>query len=187
MKMEFTGRNTRITAALKSHVEERLDHAARALDDVVGAHVILTVEKYRHIAEVLVRRRRGTLTGRAESEDMYQSVEKAVDRIEKQVRRKREKVVSGKRRGALAKTAVQAGGEGGRENEIGPRPAPESPRLRVVEEVPDRIKPIGVEEAILLIEKAARPFVVFRNAASGRVATLYRRASGDFGLVEFKS
>lgn len=193
MRIEYTGRNIDMTPAMQSHVEEKLNHAARSLGDVIDAHVILAVEKYRHIAEIVMRRRKGTLTGQAATRDMYQSIQKAIDRIEKQVRRKKEKVLTGRRRGSAVKAeVVQA--------EAATIAVPAVPRSRrterraraeraplVVEETIDRVKPIAVEEALLLLEEALRPFVIFRNSASGRVGIVYRRGDGNYGLIEPKS
>jgi putative sigma-54 modulation protein len=182
MQIEFTGRNFEVTKALKEHIREKLGHAARVLeDDLVDAHVILTVEKYRHIAEIVVKRRRGRLVGKATSPDMYQSIQKAIERIESQLFRKHEKLVGRKRRGTAAKaSAVEEPGDV-------PMILPgmrEEPAAQVIDETLDRVKPIGVEEAILMLEEARRPFVIFRNAPSGRVAVVYRRADGNFGLIE---
>ena len=181
MQIDFTGRNFEITSGLKEHVSERLHHAARELADVTGAHVILTVEKYRHEAEVVVRRKRGRLTGQASARDMHQAIQKAVERIESQHGRTRDKLRARKRRGTAAKAEVL--------------PLPEPPaatrgreaRLpRVVEERPDRVKPMALDEAILLLEDARRPFVAYRSAMSDRLAIVYRRADGNFGTVELK-
>ena len=69
-----------------------------ACETQLGTHVVLAVEKYRHIAEIVMRRRRGTVTGTAWSRDMYRSIQKAVERLETQVRRRRAKVRTKKRR-----------------------------------------------------------------------------------------
>jgi putative sigma-54 modulation protein len=182
MQIEFTGRNFDITEELRERISERLHHAARELADVAGAHVILSVEKYRHEAEVVVRRKRGRLTGQASARDMQQAIHKAVERIESQLGRKRDKMLARKRRGTAAKA------------EVVPLPvAPASARAaregrlpRVVEERPDRVKPMALDEAILLLEDARRPFVAYRSAGSDRLAIVYRRADGNFGTIELK-
>lgn len=174
LRIEFTGRNVAVTPALKRHVREQLLHVADAVDDVRDAHVVLAVEKYRHIAEIVMRRRRGTVTGTAWSRDMYRSIQKAVERLETQVRRRRAKVRTKKRRTPAPAADARSAAT----------PAAEEAALEVVEERMDRVKPIAVEEAVLLLEKARRPFVVFRNSATDRVAIAYRRRDGRFGLIE---
>ena len=55
---------------------------------------------------------------------------------------------------------------------------------RVVEERMDRAKPIAVEEALLMLEDAARPFIIFRDSANDRIGVVYRRQDGRYGLIQ---
>jgi putative sigma-54 modulation protein len=118
------------------------------------------------------------VVGQASSRDMYQSIQKAIDRIETQGRREREKALGRKRRAGGAKEDVVL-----RAVRSAAPPVEEAPPPALVEEALDRLKPIGVEEAVLLLEKARRPFVAFRNAATGAMAVIYRRPDGKMGLV----
>ena len=58
---------------------------------------------------------------------------------------------------------------------------------RIFEEALDRVKPIAIEEAMMLLEEASRPFVMFRSSTSGLVGVVHRRSDGNYGLIEAKS
>jgi putative sigma-54 modulation protein len=187
MKIEFTGRNVDVTPALRDHVTEKLGHSSAALESALDVHVVLAVEKYRHIAEIVVHRKRGSLAGRAVSHDMYHSIQKAVDRIETQLQRNREKFIGKKRRGSHGKDRADREALAHEHVPMTVPPPGEAATPRLFSEPLDRIKPIGVEEAILMLDEATRPFVAFRNAATGQVSVVYRRADGHYGVVEPRS
>ena len=84
MKVIFTGRHVEVTEALRLFAQERLDKMATYLDDVIDTHVILSVEKHRHLAEVTLKTRKDDFVASAETDDMYQSLSQALDKLETQ-------------------------------------------------------------------------------------------------------
>src|SRR5947209_11575664 len=94
MKIEFTGRHLEVTPALKSHVEDHL----KRIEDVFGnkapkAHVIMEVERGRHRSEIVMNWRNEVLTANSTNADMYKSLSQTIDKIEKQARRLKDKVI----------------------------------------------------------------------------------------------
>ncbi|HEV8376780.1 MAG TPA: ribosome-associated translation inhibitor RaiA [Candidatus Polarisedimenticolia bacterium] len=174
MKIHFTGRQIDVTPALRTAAEERLSKLEKFLDSVVEAHVILAVEKHRHHAEVVVHGRHVTLSAAAETGDMYSTLARVADRLERQAKKHREKIkVEKKRQGSRSSSRrVAPSSERGAEN----------PRVVRVNSTP--LKPMSVEEAILHLTETESEFVVFRNAPSRRVSVLYRRKDGNYGLIE---
>lgn len=183
MRIEVVGRNLAITPSLRKHVRERLEHVVGSAETVTSAHVVLSVEKRMKVAEIILRRRGGSLAGEASGPDMYGSIVKAVERIETQIRRKEKRSITRKRRGARP-AAEDLAMRTNSDREIETGPSADGDAAVIVEERIDRVKPIGVEEAILLLERTRRPFVVFRNVASGGVAVVYQRRDGRFGLID---
>src|SRR5262245_24286369 len=92
MKLDITGRNIEITPAIREFTQEKLSKLDRWIEEVIEAHVVLFVEKHRHTAEIVVKGRHHTFTGIDETGDMYASIGNAVDKIEKQARREKDKV-----------------------------------------------------------------------------------------------
>ena len=180
MKVAFTGRNLVVTPAMQEFATERLEKLDHWLDGLSEAHVILAKEKYRHIAEVVVKGKNVVLSGTYETEDMYSSIGKVLEKIEHQARRHREKSTVAKRR------RTRKTGNNGAE----PAEVVEEEVLitlpggnHVLRDEAYRRKPMTLEEAALLLEEQKRQFLVFREAESQRFAVLYRREDGNLGLV----
>jgi len=182
MRVNITGRNLDVSPAIREFTEERLEKLGRVVEGIHEAHIILAREKYRHIAEIVVKGKNIVLTGTQETEDMYNSIGKALEKIEHQARKHREKMIQGKRRNPR-----KGGGNGS-----------EAPEEIVEEEVvatlPDgrsvvrdaeyTRKPMTAEEAALRLQQdGSRSFLVFRDAGSGRVGVVYHREDGHLGLI----
>ena len=177
MRLDFTGRNTVVSDALRARVQGKIDKLSKVLvDGIVSAHVILTVEKYRQIAEVTVHTRGNhMLHGVEESHDMEQSVTQVVEKLEKQARRLKGKWREQKRRGN-GKGVLQAA------ETPAAAPAPRRPRVMQSQRYP--VKPMTIDEALLEVEAGDHGFLVFRNAATDTINVVYRRHDGNFGLIE---
>jgi putative sigma-54 modulation protein len=94
MNFEFTGRHIEVTPALRSHVEEHFAKLGDLFDGKpVSAHVIIEVERGRHRSEIIINWRNEVLTANSSVSDMYQSLTQTIDKIEKQARRLKEKVI----------------------------------------------------------------------------------------------
>jgi putative sigma-54 modulation protein len=93
MKFEYTGRHIEVTPALRSHVEGHFAKLGHLFDEqAINAHIIIEVEKGRHRSEVIVKWRNEVLTAVTVLDDMYQSLSKTIDKIEKQALRIKTKV-----------------------------------------------------------------------------------------------
>lgn len=99
MKISVTGRHVDITDAIRDHVENSIRHAFREFPRLVSAHVILAVEKYRHIAEIVVHGPNHIDVEAAhESDDLYVSIDRAIEKAERQLQRAWDKMTDKKSR-----------------------------------------------------------------------------------------
>jgi len=96
MRMNITARHFEIDRALEEHIHERLMTLKKYFDKVIDAHVILSVEKYRHIAEITLTVSGLTMASKEESENMYMSIDRAVSKLERQVKRYKAKLTNHK-------------------------------------------------------------------------------------------
>lgn len=87
MRIAFTFRHLEATDALKSHVRDKLTRVRKLLGGPAQASVVLSTERFLQGCDVTVSAGGKTFKGSDQSEDMYASVDRAVDRIERQVRR----------------------------------------------------------------------------------------------------
>ncbi len=92
MRIDITARHFELTKALEDHVQDGLWTLKKYFDRLINAHVILSVEKYRQIAEITLRVSGLTLASKEESDDMYTSIDHAVDKLERQVKRYKQKL-----------------------------------------------------------------------------------------------
>jgi putative sigma-54 modulation protein len=91
MQLDVTGKNIEVTDSLRDYIREKLDRITRHFDNVIDVHVVLSVEKHRHFAEVNVSASGAKLHADAEDKDMYAAVDEMADKIDRQVRKHKEK------------------------------------------------------------------------------------------------
>jgi putative sigma-54 modulation protein len=176
MEFEFTGRHIEITPAVERLVRKELGKLDRMFDSApMRAHVILSSEKHRQCAEIVVRWRDFVFTGIAENNELNQSVTAAAGKVEKQALKLKEKFNTKKRkRASTGEVAPVPGGT----IEAAPSPA------RIIQARRYRVKPMTPEEAATIIGDSADQFIVFRDAETSKVGVLYKRRDGNFGLIE---
>ncbi|HUD95922.1 MAG TPA: ribosome-associated translation inhibitor RaiA [Woeseiaceae bacterium] len=101
MQLSLTGHHLDITAALRSYVESKIEKLERHFDLVSDVHCILTVEKLRHKAEATVNVNGGQIYADAIEDDMYAAIDGLVDKLDRQVKKHKEKLVDHHARDAL--------------------------------------------------------------------------------------
>jgi putative sigma-54 modulation protein len=179
MRLELTGRHLSITPALRTLVEERIDHTLRLLNDsALSAHVVLTRDRARIRAEVTLHARRERfLHGEATGQNVELAMNTAADKIDQQARKLKGKR-DGRKRGPSAVKAGSAAAE-----PAAPR-STSAPRRRIIRARQYAVKPMSVEDAAVEIDDAADAFIVFRNSATDTITVLFRRSDGHLGLIE---
>ncbi len=175
MKIDFTARQTEISAELRRLAERKLEKLARLLPGVTRAHVILTAEGHRRLAELSIHSRQLDLAAVEASSDLRRSLAGAIDKLLRQAdkqrtRRRPRKGAESPRLTPARASAAEAGAEGS---------AP-----RVVRSRRAAVKPMTLDEAALELEGRVDGVLVFRDASSERVSVLFRRKDGNLGLIE---
>jgi len=171
MLVRVSGRNIDLTQAMKDYVNKKIKRLEKYLEEPINIQVVLTIEKFRQIAEVSISSKSGNFYGSEESHDIYASIDMVVDKLERQVRRKKEKLQH-KNREAIPVELSQF-----EEEEYVETP-------QVVETKRFAMKPMSLEEAILQMELSDEGFMVFLNANTNQVNVLYKRKDGHYGLIE---
>ena len=175
MKFEYTGRHLEVTPALRSHVEEHFERLRHLFDGkTINAHVIIEVEKGRHRSEIIVKWRSDVLTANTTMTDMYQSLSKTIDKIEKQALKIKNKNID-KHHKKKKVTAVATPVDD-------VKPDPVTPKILNANRY--AIKPMTAEEAVFQLNEEENQFLVFRNAEDEKISVIYRRKDGNFGLIQ---
>jgi putative sigma-54 modulation protein len=104
MQINLTGHHIDITPSLRSYVESKLERLERHFDHMTNTHVILTVEKDRQKAEATINVNRGRLFAESEHEDMYAAIDSLIDKLDRQVKKHKEKLTDHHRSEGSIKT-----------------------------------------------------------------------------------
>lgn len=93
MQLNVSGHHVEVTESLRGYVETKIEKIERHFDIVSDVHCILTVEKLRHKAEATVNVNGGTIYADAIEEDMYAAIDSLIDKLDRRVRKHKEKLV----------------------------------------------------------------------------------------------
>ncbi len=92
IKLIITGRNFDITDGLKLHIDKRLKKFLRHFRGILEIHIVLMAEKYRHTAEIRLTAKGLVLFVKEDTEDMYLSIDRVTEEMERRLRRHKEKL-----------------------------------------------------------------------------------------------
>lgn len=173
MQTSVTFKNLDPSDHIKSYVSEKLNRFDKYLYNPAEANVVLSVEKFRHIAEINIIGDRLNINGKEETEDMYSAIDMTLDKLEKQIKKNKQKVRerrAGKNKSKGMPIDETISVEEDREKQV------------IVKNI--NYKPMDTDEAVMQMELANGNFLVFTNARSGMVNVIYRRNDGNYGLIQ---
>ena len=175
MQVTVTFRHIEPTEPLRQYAADKVQRLSKYLHRPMGAHVILSVLKKNHRAEINLSANGTSLFSEEVTNDLYSAIDLALDKIERQVKK-----LSAKRKNHQAEHTLP----GLRLQVLSPdrvdeRGAPEIIRTRRIP-----AKPMSIEEAVMQIDLTNNEFFVFRNAQSESLSVIYRRKDGNYGLIE---
>ncbi|MFC1852783.1 ribosome hibernation-promoting factor, HPF/YfiA family [candidate division CSSED10-310 bacterium] len=174
MKITITSRRMEITQPLRDYIHNKVNKLSRYKDNINEAHVILSVEKYRQNAEIYISGNGFSLSSAEETSDMYTSIDVAIDKLERQAKKLKNKKIDIKR-GAYSRNNVVTWDQEVDEEEKSKKV------VRLDAFIP---KPMSVEEAIMQLEARGDDILMFRNARNDEINVIYLRPDGDIGLIE---
>ena len=170
MQVHITARHFEMEPGLKEYVEYKVSHLSHYFDRVDEAHVVLEAEGHRMIAGVTVHASRAVISSEQEATDIRSAFDRAVEKVERQIRRYKDRLRRRKGGESVADFAEVAGGT-----------APEELGI-IPEELAKR--PMTTEQAFSELADTGVRFLVFWNSDTETVNVIYRRDDGDFGIVE---
>ncbi len=184
MDLTIKGKGVDVGDALRRHISEELADAvgkyfARALD----ATVIVSREAHRFRVDIQAHPRRGvTIQGHAAEDDAYLAFDSALDRISKQLRRYKRRLTD-HHKGRAVEEPLPASqyimAPESEEEELPPEGQP-----AIIAELPTEITTLSVSEAVMRMDLADAPALMFRNRAHGGLNVVYRRPDGNIGWID---
>ncbi|MCJ7615438.1 MAG: ribosome-associated translation inhibitor RaiA [Desulfobacterales bacterium] len=174
MQTSVTFKNLDPSENLKTYVQNKLNRFDKFLYNSAEANVVLSVEKFRHIAEINIVGDRLNINGKEETVDMYSAIDMVLDKLEKQIKKNKQKNrerrsgTKARTKGIIVEDDVNIDFEATREIKV-----------KNIE-----YKPMDIEEAVMQMDLLNNNFLVFTNARTDKVNVLYQRKDGHYGLIE---
>lgn len=173
MQTSVTFKNLDPSDHLRDYVSEKLNRFDKYLYNPAEASVVLNVEKFRHIAEVNIVGDRLSINGKEETEDMYSAIDMVLDKLEKQIKKNKQKSRARRQGKGKAKSGQPA------DSLMADESTEQQVMVKNIE-----YKPMDVEEAIMQLNLVGNSFLVFTNSRTQQVNVLYRRKDGNIGLIQ---
>lgn len=177
MNIEYVGRHFELNDEIRRYAENKLSKVTKFLDEPVETRIILTQEKHRQIADVHVAHRHGVLQAEEETEEMLDAINAAIDKIEKQARRGRQKFYDRRRR------ADRQNGENWPVDVLDAQTVGSGEKPRIIKSTELEIRPMSLDEAATELEGSKNDFVVFLDASTEMLNVLYKRKDENYGLI----
>lgn len=172
MRITITGKYYTVSDALQERIEKKLTKMGRYFQGDVDAQVRLSLERnVRNIAEITLYIDGLIVRAEETSGDMYMSVDKAMERLDGQIRRHRTKLERRLREEELTPPSE-------------PEPIPEEDADELVRVKRFEVKPMAVEDAIAQMNLLDHNFFLFVNSDTGITSVIYRRNDGKIGMLE---
>ena len=177
MQIAVNFRHMESSEAVRTYVEDKLARVKKYVGEPIDAQVVLSVQKkIHHRAEVTMVAKGLTMKSAEETGDMYSAIDLMVDKIERQLKRHKDKLKDHKVGPAdndLVNDSIIAASSG--EDEV---VAP-----NIIKSHSSFVKPMSVEEAALQMDLLDKSFLVFTDDRSEEMNVVYRRSDGNYGLI----
>ncbi|MBW2059501.1 MAG: ribosome-associated translation inhibitor RaiA [Deltaproteobacteria bacterium] len=177
MQVVVTFRHFEANDAVRSYAKEKILKLKKYLERPVEARVVLSMEKFRAMAEATITGDGYTINGAEKTDDMYSAIDKLVGKLERQILKRR-----GKTKPRRSNSNAQ--GHRYRMNILSPEGVTAGAEKRVIRSDEHSAKPMSLDEAILRLNAGEDDFFVFTDLDSGLMNVVYRRKDGNYGLIE---
>ena len=174
MKITYTARKVNLRDNFKERVEKKLSKFNKLFSEDATANVVVTLEKNRQTVEITIRDH--SMVYRAESTmaEMNDTLDRDIEILKRQIRQNKTKL----------EKRIKSGNIGTIIADLPVDDEPVEDEYKVVRKKQVLVKPVTVDEAILEMNMINHDFYMFINADTSEVNVVYKRADGDYGLLE---
>jgi putative sigma-54 modulation protein len=194
--ISIIGRHILVTDAMKNYCLEKLAKLERFTDRIIDINVAMDIQKLVHRVEIVIKVNQVTIKSSASSEDMYASIDKAVDKLQRQLLRYKSKLQTHLGKPSLSTVDMRvnilqpaAEGEirdinGDIEDETSRRLVEKYQPHSIVSQETKPLKLLSYDEAVMKMELSGDHFLVFRNEEDRQLKVIYRRSDDNYGIIE---
>ena len=175
MEIQIRGEKIKITEAMHDYVVEKIGKLDKYLENSenVHAHVIVKVKGHEDTVEITIPLKSFILRSEETQEDFYAAVDKTIDKLERQVRKNKTRLMSKK---------VQPSYDFNFDSiELD---AEEKEKNKIVKRKTIEVKPMNEEEAILQMELLGHQFYMYKDSETNAPCVVYKRTDGNYGVIE---
>ena len=175
MEIIIHGDKIKITEAMRDYINEKLEKLNKYLEnsDSVRANVIVKVKGHEQTVEITIPLKSFILRSEETKEDFYAAVDKTIDKLERQIRKNKTKLMSRQSKPSYDFNFATIDFEEEKEEE-----------KKIVKRKTVEVKPMDEEEAILQMELLGHEFYMFKDAETNAPAVVYKRKDGNYGIIE---
>ena len=175
MELIIHGDKIKVTSAMKSYLEEKLEKLEKYLEnsDDVRANVIVKVKGHEQTVEITIPLKSVILRSEETKEDFYAAVDKTIDKLERQIRKNKTRIMSRKNTPSFDFNFSSVDIEEEKTDE-----------KKIVKRKTIEVKPMTEEEAILQMELLGHEFYMFKDADTDKPAVVYKRKDENYGIIE---
>lgn len=183
MATEISARNYDIPGDVRAMLETKLAKIQEKLfDDVIDVRVVLQVEKYRNICEILITgKEHDVKTVQESDESMQDAVNSAIDHLKRQAQKNREKIRDHHRKEGNGVKVTEWAVQVLEPSQLREETEQRAPRIVQTNNI--AIRQMAIEEAALRLDDSKNEFIVFRDIDNDRVSVMYKRRDGNLGLI----
>ena len=190
MQLSTTFRHMDASQAVREYAEEKLEKVRKYFHkEPIAAHAVFSVERgFHHVADINITLPNGLVVNAKETtEDMYSSIDLVMAKIERQVRRHKDKIRHHKAREGLSEMSVhehvlESDGQNG--TQAANEQAPPVQKAKITKTDSYAAQALHVDEAVMQLDLLHQNFLVFKNPDTGTINVVYRREDGNYGLIE---
>ncbi|MDD2352774.1 MAG: ribosome-associated translation inhibitor RaiA [Candidatus Caldatribacteriota bacterium] len=179
MKLTIKSRNFEVTDTVEEYVKKKMEKLNKYFDQIMDATAMVSAEKNRQIFEVTLQAKKAIIRAEEESNNIYTSIDRVVEKLERQIKKYKSKLYSksiGEQNKSMDAQLLQD-----KKDEVA---SIEDEDIKIVKTKKFVIKPMTSEEASLQMELLGHNFFVFNNEATDQINVIYKRKDGNFGLIE---
>jgi putative sigma-54 modulation protein len=176
MEIIIHGDKIKVTKAMSDYIEEKLEKLEKYLEnsDNVRANVIVKVKGHEQTVEITIPLKTFILRSEETREDFYASVDKTIDKLERQIRKNKTRLMA---RQAKPSYDFNFGAIDFDDDK-------DKNEHKIVKRKSVEVKPMSEEEAVLQMELLEHQFYIFKDAETNKVAVVYKRKEGNYGIIE---
>ncbi len=174
MKITYTARKVNLRDNFKERTEKKLSKFNRIFSENASANVVVTLEKNRQTVELTVKDNNMVYRAESTMTEMNDALDKVCDILMRQIRKNKTKLEKRIKSGSIDDFIIQTSDD----NVV------EDDEYKIVRKKQVVVKPITVDEAILEMNMVNHNFFMFINADTDEINVVYKRANGDYGLLE---